>query len=151
MQEVFIPSYRLVDLPKPHYVYLIKILSRETGQQDLVERRYSAFHALHRELRKHFNTPPFPPKRIRCTQERVLEQRRKELEKYIQTMFRYVPTKPMVANFLGLTDNIQNVGEDKQMKHRPIYLMGPSYNGCVKSSLPDIVVEGVADALYGPP
>lgn len=42
------------------------------------------------------------------------------------------------------------VFRDKQMTHRPIFLMDPMYS-YMKSSLPDIVVEGVADALYGPP
>jgi hypothetical protein len=50
MTQIFIPRYRLVDEPpeKPHYVYVVEVL--EGGVHHRVERRYSAFHCLHREV-----------------------------------------------------------------------------------------------------
>lgn len=50
MTEITIPNYRLVQDVKPHYVYTINVLS-PGGYQECVERRYSAFHAFHREVR----------------------------------------------------------------------------------------------------
>jgi hypothetical protein len=48
MIEITVPNYRLVQDVKPHYVYTIRVLS--VGHQELVEKRYSAFHAFHREV-----------------------------------------------------------------------------------------------------
>lgn len=48
MIEITVPNYRLVQDVKPHYVYTIKVLS--ANYQESVERRYSAFHAFHREV-----------------------------------------------------------------------------------------------------
>lgn len=50
MTQIFIPRYRLVDEPpeKPHYVYVVEVL--EGGEHHRVEKRYSAFHCLHREV-----------------------------------------------------------------------------------------------------
>lgn len=49
MIEVTIPNYRLVQDVKPHYVYTIQVVSAD-HQLDRVEKRYSAFHAFHREV-----------------------------------------------------------------------------------------------------
>lgn len=133
MNEITIPNYRLVQDVKPHYVYTIKVLS--AGYQECVEKRYSAFHAFHREvgglydsttyttwsaifagnylqmdfwffffvqLRKSISTPPFPSKRIRCSQPKVLEQRRAGLERYLQTVFKIEDGCRRVMEFLGL-------------------------------------------------
>nr|CAD7401726.1 unnamed protein product [Timema poppensis] len=50
MTQVYIPRYRLLDEPpeKPHYVYIVEIV--DSGKVHKVEKRYSAFHCLHREL-----------------------------------------------------------------------------------------------------
>jgi len=124
MAEITIPKYGLVHDVKPHYVYTIKVLS--AGIQECVEKRYSAFHAFHREvstydpklplrhvvtalgfcvflqLRKSISTPPFPSKRIRCSQPKVLEQRRAGLERYLQTVFKIEGGYKQVMEFLGL-------------------------------------------------
>lgn len=50
MTQIYIPRYRLADEPpgKPHYVYVVEVL--EGGKHHRIERRYSAFHCLHREV-----------------------------------------------------------------------------------------------------
>ncbi|XP_046688612.1 uncharacterized protein LOC124374445 [Homalodisca vitripennis] len=58
------------------------------------------------ELRKHFTTPAFPPKRVRCSQPKVLEQRRQGLEHYLQTMIKFGPSRAQIMTFLGISDNI---------------------------------------------
>jgi len=45
---------------------------------------------------------PFPPKRVRNSQPKVLEQRRAALEVYIQKMLSLLATKQQVLNFLGI-------------------------------------------------
>lgn len=47
---------------------------------------------------------PFPPKRVRNSQPKVLEQRRAALELYIQKMLHLLATKQQVLNFLGIED-----------------------------------------------
>lgn len=50
MSTLFISQYRLVEDSsiKPHYVYVVEIL--HVGKRYSVEKRYSAFHSLHREV-----------------------------------------------------------------------------------------------------
>ncbi|KAL1114962.1 hypothetical protein AAG570_007785 [Ranatra chinensis] len=102
MNEINISSYRLVQDTKPYFVYKIEIIIDDLGLHKTIERRYSAFHSLHRELRKHFRTPPFPPKRVRCSQLKVLEQRRQGLERYLQEMFQFGPSRGHLISFLGI-------------------------------------------------
>ena len=45
---------------------------------------------------------PFPPKRVRNSQPKILEQRRAALELYIQKMLSLLATKQQVLNFLGI-------------------------------------------------
>jgi len=54
MTQIFIPRYRLVDETpgKPHYVYIVEVLDGDKHHR--VERRYSAFHCLHREVNSTF-------------------------------------------------------------------------------------------------
>ena len=49
MNEVYISKYRLVEDAKPHYVYTVEVVN--DGVHHSIEKRYSAFHALHREVR----------------------------------------------------------------------------------------------------
>lgn len=57
------------------------------------------------QLRKHFTTPAFPPKRVRCSQPKVLEQRRQGLEHYLQTMMKFGPSRAHIVSFLGISDS----------------------------------------------
>lgn len=51
MSQLFIPQYRLVEESsvKSHYVYVVEIL--HSSKRHTIEKRYSAFHSLHREVR----------------------------------------------------------------------------------------------------
>jgi hypothetical protein len=102
--RVWIGGWRHVehmDPTKSHTVYQVEIATA-SGRYTRVERRYSAFLALHKECRKFFTTTPFPPKRIRNTTARVLESRRAGLEHYIQGLAKIQPTPPQLASFLQL-------------------------------------------------
>ena len=54
------------------------------------------------QLKKERDTAPFPPKRVRNSNPKVLEQRRSALEQYMQKMLKLSSTKQQVLNFLGI-------------------------------------------------
>jgi len=102
--RVWIGGWRHVehlDPTKAHTVYQVEVATPQ-GRYTRVERRYSAFLSLHKECRKYYCTPTFPPKRIRNTTARVLESRRASLEHYIQGLATIRPTPPQLATFLQL-------------------------------------------------
>ncbi|XP_050521186.1 sorting nexin-24-like [Daktulosphaira vitifoliae] len=149
MTEITIPNYRLVQDVKPHYVYTIRVSSR--GCLEYVEKRYSAFHSFHRELRKFVSTPPFPSKRIRCSQPKVLEQRRAGLERYLQTVFKIEDGCLHVMDFLGLKcqpNNRMNVKYQRPIFHLVAEGISVKNAHNQNSCLPDIITEGVLRALY---
>ncbi|XP_006621829.1 sorting nexin-24-like [Apis laboriosa] len=170
MYQVFISGYRLAEVShgKPYYVYCIEVLESESGIRYFIERRYSEFNALHRTLKKeNAEVAPFPPKKVRNCQPKVLEQRRAALELYIQKMLRLSTTKQQVLNFLGIEDRTSGVSykntfqykdtEDSQyvdtsaFSHQPVltFHYDPYVeSGSTSNSLPDIVINGVLSGIY---
>lgn len=64
---------------------------------------YVARENLNLQLKKdNADIAPFPPKRVRNSQPKVLEQRRAALELYIQKMLRVLATKQQVLDFLDI-------------------------------------------------
>ncbi|XP_026285482.1 sorting nexin-24-like [Frankliniella occidentalis] len=159
MNDLHILNFRLVDsIPteKPHYVYTVDV--QVGGRHRCVEKRYSQFHSLHRQLRKEFQTPSFPPKRVRCSQPRLLEQRRRGLELYLRTLFQQSAScQSQILTFLGLpkasTHGMCTGNMDGSMGHQPvfIYRKDPYMQPDSKSDLPDVVVSGMLMALYDLP
>uniref|UniRef100_A0A3B4VQ93 PX domain-containing protein n=1 Tax=Seriola dumerili TaxID=41447 RepID=A0A3B4VQ93_SERDU len=84
MIEVSIPSMeREVDESgKSKKRFRVEVLFN--GRKHYVLRRNSEFQTLHRKLRKIIQTPDFPSKRNPHLRTKPLEQRRQELEDYIQ-------------------------------------------------------------------
>ncbi|XP_046485697.1 sorting nexin-24 isoform X6 [Neodiprion pinetum] len=169
MYQVFITGYRLVEVSytKPYHVYTIEVLQPNSSLRHIVEKRYSEFNTLHRMLKKDTeDTAPFPPKRVRNSQLKVLEQRRSALESYMQKMLRLSSTKQQVLNFLGIENRAQNtnermngqvgIGDPKQvrsltLRHHPIltFQCDPYIQANTTSSLPDIVTNGVLVGTLG--
>ncbi|CAK9818729.1 Sorting nexin-24 [Anthophora plagiata] len=169
MYQVFISGYRLAEVShgKPYYVYCIEVLESETGTRYFIQRRYSEFSVLHRALKKgNADVAPFPPKKVRNLQPKVLEQRRAALEVYIQKMLRLSTTKQQVLNFLGIEEQT-NPGasykstykgtEDSQhvhsstLGHQPVltFRCDPYVQSSATSnSFPDIVINGVLFGIY---
>ncbi|OAD57890.1 Sorting nexin-24 [Eufriesea mexicana] len=168
MYQVFISGYRLAEMShgKPYYVYCIEVLESESGTRYFIERRYSEFNTLHRTLKKeNADVAPFPPKKVRNSQPKVLEQRRITLELYIQKMLSLSATKQQVLNFLGIEGRTSGASyksaykdtEDPQyvdtnvLSHQPVLTfhcdpyVQPS---ATSSSLPDIVINGVLLGIY---
>ncbi|CAL7948371.1 unnamed protein product [Xylocopa violacea] len=168
MYQAFINGYRLAEVPhgKPYYVYCVEVLESETGTRYFIERRYSEFSVLHRTLKKeNADVAPFPPKKVRNSQPKVLEQRRAALEFYIQKMLRISTTKQQVLNFLGIegrtpeasyksackdTEDPQQV-DTSTLDHQPViaFHCDPYVRSSAAwNSLPDIVINGVLLGVY---
>ncbi|KAH0545684.1 sorting nexin-24-like [Cotesia glomerata] len=171
MYHVFISGYRLVeaDHGKSFYVYTIEVTDTNTTAKYTIERRYSAFNALHRRLKKINDTVAFPPKRVRNSQPKVLEQRRSGLEHYITKMLQLSETKQQVLEFLGIesskNSNARTNSRRPEVKkdsngiesrsaigHHPVitFAYDPYVNPDNNSSLPNIVIQGVLDGIYNP-
>lgn len=167
MYQVFISGYRLAEVShgKPYYVYCVEVLETESGTRYFIERRYSEFSALHRTLKKeNADVAPFPPKKVRNCQPKVLEQRRAALEVYIQKMLRLSATKQQVLNFLGIesrtpcasykssykdTEDPQQV-DTSTLGHQPVltFHCDPYVQSSSTSCLTDIVINGVLLGIY---
>ncbi|XP_066598833.1 sorting nexin-24-like [Prorops nasuta] len=167
MYQVSITGYRLAEEShgKPYYAYCIEVLEPNSGIQYFIEKRYSEFNSLHRTLKKEVaDIAPFPPKRVRNSQPKVLEQRRVALELYIQTMLRISATKQQVLNFLGIDGRATGVSHRRMQKsevgakdapsntldHHPVlsFNCDPYIQTETKTSLPDIVTSGVLLGIY---
>ncbi|XP_034243713.1 sorting nexin-24-like [Thrips palmi] len=160
MSDLHILNFRLVDsvpTEKPYYVYTVDV--NINGRHRCVEKRYSQFHSLHRQLRKLYQTPTFPPKRVRCSQPRLLEQRRRGLEMYLRTVFlQSAPCRSQIMSFLGLPqlsalETCKGSSCEVPLDHPPIYMYknDPYIHPNTKSDLPDVVVNGILMALYDTP
>lgn len=111
-------------MKKGHVVYDIEVVSNNFGDPESgdyavgessqvplgqgrvfhLEKRYSAFLTLHNELRKHYSTPEFPPKRIRNTSHKVLSIRREHLERYMQYVVKISPIPTELLDFLQVSE-----------------------------------------------
>ncbi|CAG0919387.1 unnamed protein product [Notodromas monacha] len=163
--QISIPGFKLAGVvsepSRPHHLFLIDIWYR--GQKTCVEKRYSSFLLLHRELRKTHQTPPFPPKKVRNFNPRVLEERRKALETYLQAVVNYYPLPEVLVDFLALPgklkrDSLESVNTLESLSelcisHQPVFAFCrdpyvDSASSDSGSSLPDIVFKGVTHGLY---
>ncbi|XP_077374220.1 sorting nexin-22 isoform X2 [Festucalex cinctus] len=101
MIHVTIPSTeREVDeVGKSKKLFRVEVLFNE--RKHFVLRRSSEFHTLHRKLRKIIQTPDFPSKRNPHLRTKPLEQRRQELEDYIQEIiYQYEDVPQELLDFL---------------------------------------------------
>ncbi|XP_047398378.1 sorting nexin-22 [Sciurus carolinensis] len=138
---------------KGHMVFRVEVLC--SGRRHTVPRRYSEFHALHKRIKKLYKVPDFPSKRLPNWRTRGLEQRRQGLEAYIQGILylnqdvpkelleflrlRHFPTDPKTSSW------------GSQLHHRPVISFGtdPYISTPSPELLPDVVVNGVLQGLYG--
>ncbi|XP_058397798.1 sorting nexin-22 isoform X2 [Diceros bicornis minor] len=138
---------------KSHMVFRVEVLCR--GRRHTVPRRYSEFHALHKRIKKLYKVPDFPSKRLPNWRTRGLEQRRQALEAYLQGILylnqdvpkelleflclRHFPTDPKASSW------------GSQLHHRPVvsFCVDPYISIPSPEPLPDVVVNGVLEGLYG--
>ncbi|XP_067090291.1 sorting nexin-22 [Osmerus mordax] len=134
------------------------------GRKHFVLRRHSEFQNLHRKLRKIVPTPDFPSKRHPHLRTKPLEQRRQELEDYIQEIFYQNDEVPqIVLDFLDIKhfhsgsklslslESLDNMGPQSyscQLQHQVLGFCKDPYLKVSASDLPDIVADGVFQGLY---
>ncbi|XP_026855982.1 sorting nexin-22 isoform X2 [Electrophorus electricus] len=166
MIEVSVPSIeREVDESgKLRKLFRMEILFN--GRKHFVLRKQTEFQMLHRKLKKMLQPPDFPSKRNQHLRTKPLEQRRQELEDYIQVILYQNEVVPQeLLDFLQvkhfhsankicsfheekLTDG-QAQGYSCQLLHQKVvgFSCDP-YLLASDSDLPDMVVAGVLQGIY---
>uniref|UniRef100_A0A673ABN9 PX domain-containing protein n=1 Tax=Sphaeramia orbicularis TaxID=375764 RepID=A0A673ABN9_9TELE len=150
------PGKYMLDITKE--LFRVDVLFN--GRKHYVLRRNSEFQTLHRKLRKIIQTPDFPSKRNQHLRTKPLEQRRQELEDYIQDVIYQNEDVPQVLlDFLHLkhfhTGNKISSMEllafalcflSYQLSSRRVlgFFQDPYISDC----LPDVVVDGVLQGFY---
>ncbi|XP_008289852.1 sorting nexin-22 [Stegastes partitus] len=164
MIQVSIPSMeREVDESgKSRKLFRVEVLFHE--RKHYVLRRNSEFQTLHRKLRKIIQTPDFPSKRNPHLRTKPLEQRRQELEDYIQEIIYQNEDVPQVLlDFLHLKhfhtgnkissmeslDELDSQDYNFQLPHQRVigFFQDPYLSNCT-SGLPDVIVDGVLQGFY---
>ncbi|KAI4873087.1 hypothetical protein NFI96_018777, partial [Prochilodus magdalenae] len=167
MLEVSIPSLErdIDESGKLRKLFRVEILFN--GRKHFVLRRQSEFQTLHRKLKKVLQLPDFPSKRTQHLRTKPLEQRRQELEDYIQVILYQNEVVPQeLLDFLQVKhfhhstnklcsfheeewDDSQEQGYSCQLLHqRVVGFSGDPYLLASASDLPDMVVAGVLQGLY---
>lgn len=163
MIEILIPSLEkeVDESGKLRKRFRIEILFN--GRKHFVLRRHSEFQNLHRKLRKIALTPDFPSKRHTHLRTKPLEQRRQELEDYIQDiLYQNEEVPQMLLDFLDIKhfhsgnkiSSLESLDDTSpqmhrcQLQHRVIGFSRDPYITEHASDLPDIVMDGVLQGLY---
>ncbi|XP_078475643.1 sorting nexin-24 isoform X2 [Lampetra planeri] len=148
----------------PYTVFKVEVTMN--GRKHFLEKRYSEFHALHKQLKKVIKTPEFPPKHVRNWVPKVLEQRRQGLEYYLQGILYENEELPKVLlEFLSIRhlpsihkadsyDSLDDLdSEEPRLCHQPVlaYSRDPYVLPAMSEGLPNIVVDGVLQGLSLPP
>ncbi|XP_036068145.1 sorting nexin-22 isoform X2 [Oryzias melastigma] len=153
MIEVSIPSLEkeVDESGKSRKLFRVEVLFNE--RKHYVLRRSSEFQSLHRKLKKIIQTPDFPSKRSPHLRTKPMEQRRQELEVYIQEVIYQNEDVPQILlDFLHLkhfhTGNRQS-SFDYQYSNQPVlrFFKDPYLSTCLPG-LPDIVADGVLQGFY---
>ncbi|XP_077989014.1 sorting nexin-24-like [Glandiceps talaboti] len=159
MIKVSVPSFRQVEAEdeRPYTVYRTTVTI--SGRTHSVEKRYSEFHSLHKQLKKTIHTPEFPPKRVKNWGSKVLEHRRQGLEVYIQGLMEQDILPKSLLTFLQISnlpsrslsyDSLNDLDGETGASHQPMltYEDDPYLTTSTEDSLPDIISEGVKQGLY---
>ncbi|KAK7893119.1 hypothetical protein WMY93_022271 [Mugilogobius chulae] len=141
--------------------FRVEVLFNE--RKHFVLRKSSEFQALHRKLRKVIQTPDFPSKRNQHLRTKPSEQRRQELEDYIQDIIYQNEDVPQVLlDFLHLKhfhtkaysmeslDDLDSHddGSYPLPQQRALGFFCDPYVSDYTSELPDLVVDGVLQGFY---
>ncbi|XP_019729552.1 sorting nexin-22 isoform X1 [Hippocampus comes] len=162
--HVTIPStVREVDeVGKSKKLFRVEVLFNE--RKHFVLRRSSEFQTLHRKLRKIIQIPDFPSKRNPHLRTKPLEQRRQELEDYIQEIVclnedvpqelldflhvKHYHTGNKISSMESL-DDLDNPDCSFQLPHQQVmgFSRDPYVSDCI-SGLPNVVLGGVLQGFY---
>ncbi|CAL1543888.1 unnamed protein product [Lymnaea stagnalis] len=153
--RVNIPSFRKVKEGDDVYT-AFSVDVWIAGRHHVIEKRYSEFEELHKQLKKIIKTPEFPPKKVLKWNTKVLEQRRLGLDTYFQGVLEHEPTPNVLLLFLEtdmLDHSMENYlkgDEEQKTSHQAVITIDASsyLQKSNKGSLPNIVSEGVTMGLY---
>lgn len=156
MIRVTIPSYHKVEDSGDSYTaYRIDVF--QSGKFHSIEKRYSEFEELHKQLKKLITTPEFPPKKVLKWQSKVLESRRVILEAYLQGVLEGETIPRSFFKFLELNlprsgsfDSLDRGIAEPCATHQPMvgFCKDAYLQENYRSILPDIVVVGVQEGMY---
>ncbi|XP_015756673.1 PREDICTED: uncharacterized protein LOC107336126 [Acropora digitifera] len=175
MVSVCIPSFRKVK-DEGYFVYEIHV-TKPTGRQLVLERRFREFNEFHKQITKTVNNPPhFPswnPPRPLNTNSRFLESRRGALEQYLNDILALISVNEVLDLLNGFLDTqliqrgAQNFNSSRTssieeidgygyqgpiLSHQPVvcYIYDPFFDGNISTNpLPNIVLQGTLEGLYG--
>lgn len=116
---------------------------------------------LHKELKeKSDKVPPFPPKQILNFNAKILENRKKALNKYLQLVFRNFELQSLLLDWMDIPrlyptieDGFNSEDEQKddlQLNHAPVICFAPEVEAELLSGTSSMVVKGVLQALRSP-
>ncbi|KAM8804603.1 sorting nexin-22 [Eudromia elegans] len=161
MIAVSIPAAEPAAAPRgperPHTVFRVEVLCN--GRRHTVAKRYSEFQALHKRLKKSCQVPDFPPRRAPNWLPRALEQRRQGLELYMRGILAHnKELPPELLDFLRLRPlPLEPKGGSPRPSCRPAprpvlsFRRDPYARPPAPELLPDAVLSGVLQGLYGHP
>ncbi|NXH58975.1 SNX22 protein, partial [Rhabdornis inornatus] len=138
-------------------VFRVEVLYN--GQRHTVTKRYSEFQALHKRIKKSCKVPDFPPRHVPNWMPKVLEQRRRGLEGYLQGVLYHNKELPQdVLDFLKVRQCQQNPKASTSAStrllpsQRPIvsFCLDPYVRPCGTDLLPNTILSGVLQGLYLP-
>ncbi|XP_066557817.1 sorting nexin-22 isoform X1 [Amia ocellicauda] len=135
------------------------------GRKHFVLKRHSEFNALHKKLKKILHTPDFPSKRSPNLRQKPPEQRRQELEDYVQDILRSTDDVPQeMLDFLQVkhfptinkTYSLESLNDSQsedyscRLLHQRVvgFSKDPYILASTSDFLPDVVVDGVLQGLY---
>ncbi|PVD20282.1 hypothetical protein C0Q70_20779 [Pomacea canaliculata] len=152
--RVSVPSFRKVkEEDETFTVFLVDVWV--SGRRHTVERRYTEFEDLHKQVKKMIKTPEFPPKKVLKWNNKVLEQRRHGLEAYLQGVVCCEAIPRPVLHFLEIKTEddgfeFDMVDHSHKVVHQAVITFPENafLQDIHRGTLPDIVAEGVTIGLF---
>uniref|UniRef100_A0A8C5E1M0 Sorting nexin 22 n=1 Tax=Gouania willdenowi TaxID=441366 RepID=A0A8C5E1M0_GOUWI len=141
------------------YCFVLQLFRVEVlfnQRKHFVLRKTREFQTLHRKVRTINTTPDFPSKRNPHLRTKPLEQRRQELEDYIQEIIYQNENVPQVLldflhvkHFHTVSLNLKSINYYYQSPHQRVlgFFQDP-YLSNHTSGFPDIIVDGVLKGFY---
>ncbi|KAF6040747.1 SNX24 [Bugula neritina] len=136
------------------------------GVKHVIEKRYSEFEELHKTLKKEISVPYFPPKKVLNKSTKFIEERRSQLEAYLQHILKTSEYTAALLTFLnisqedttdgnasnGVNDSAYNSSSfnNDQLSMCPFGKSDSSIDQVShsNSASPDIILQGIYRTMY---
>ena len=166
MFSLSIPSFRKVKDSK-YTVYEIRLI-KPGGREVVLAKRFREFNDFHKQISKIVDAPHFPSRKLPRplnSNLRFLESRREALELYLRNLMSLTgvsEVRDLLGHFLDTknfdtprTSSVEEITEEEEqlprLTHMPVvcFTRDPFQEDHSPRRLPDIVLQGALDALYG--